>query len=318
MIVLFKKRNFSDYLNDTFSFFKNDGKHFLKNYFVINGIFLLILTVFIYFLSKIYFEVVFSSIENSTPGTYDFMDDLFNDNLGLFIGAIIGFVVLSIFLSLLNFAYPIIYLKKYEENKGSNFATKEIISGLKSKAGRIFMFFLISLFIMTPLFMIFFLISILLSFIIIGIPLLIISIPALFSLMSLAFYEYLNTDNGYFSSVGNALGYLKKQFWPIVGVTMIMYMIAQAILTILSMIPYVISMVILFTSIDEGTKNATTDAFSIIGVVMSVLFIIVIIANYVINNLLLINQGMIYYSRREHNENQTSFGEIDSIGTHLE
>jgi hypothetical protein len=28
MIALFKKRRFNDYLNDTFEFFKKDGKHF--------------------------------------------------------------------------------------------------------------------------------------------------------------------------------------------------------------------------------------------------------------------------------------------------
>lgn len=317
MITLFKKRNFSDYLNDTFSFFKKDGKHFLKNYLVINGIFLLLLTVFIYFLSKIYFEAIFSSLDNTNPG-YNFTEKLFNENLGLFIISIIGFILLSLFLTLLNFAYPIVYFQLYEENKGNNFTTKQLISGLKSKAGKIIVFFIISLFLITPLMMILFVVLLFLSFIIIGIPLLIIAIPALFSIMSLTLYDYLNTSNGYFTSFGNAIGYLKKQFWPIIGVTMIMYMIVQVVLTIFSMIPYVISMIVLFTSVENGSTNAAKDALSTIGIVMAIIFVLVILANYLLNNLLIVNQGMIYYSRREHDENKTSLGEIDSIGTHFE
>ncbi|TPD73577.1 hypothetical protein [Flavobacterium microcysteis] len=317
MIALFKKRNFNDYLNDTFSFFKKDGKHFIKNYFVINGIFLLLLVVFIYFLSKIYFEAIFSTLDQTNPG-YNFVEELFNENLGGFIASLIGFVVLSLFLTLLNFAYPIIYLDKYDQFQGSNFDTREIISGLKAKMGKIFLFFIISLFVIIPAIAILFTVLILLSFIIIGIPLIMITIPTIFSLITLMFYDYLTTENGYFTSLGNAAGYLKKQFWPIVGVTMLMYMIIQVVLTLFSMIPYVIAMVMLFTSIGDRTTGPSQDALSTFGVLMSVVFVTVILANYILNNLLIVNQGMIYYSRKEHDENKATFGEIDSIGTNFE
>lgn len=317
MIALFKKRNFNDYLNDTFSFFKKDGKHFLKNYFVINGIFLLLLVVFIYFLSKIYFEAIFSTLDNTNPG-YNFVDDLFNENLGLFIASLIGFILLSLFLTLLNFAYPVIYLEQYNKNLGTSFGTKEIINGMKSKIGKMLLFFIISLFIILPAIAILFTVLILLSFIIIGIPLMIIAFPAIFSLITLTFYDYLTTENGYFTSLGNAIGYLIKQFWPIVGVTMLMYMIVQIILSIFSMIPYVIAMVLLFTSIENNTTGPTQDTLSTFGIIMTVIFVTIILANYILNNLLIINQGMIYYSRREHDENNATFSEIDTIGTNFE
>ncbi len=317
MITLFKKRNFNDYLNDTFSFFKKDGKHFLKNYFVINGVFLLLLVVFIYFLSKIYFEAIFSTLDQTNP-RYNFVEELFNENLGLFITSLIGFIVLSLFLTLLNFAYPVIYLEQYDKNSGSSFGTKEIINGMKSKIGKMLLFFIISLFILIPAIAILFAVLILLSFVIIGIPLMIIALPTIFSLVTLAFYDYLTTDNGYFTSLGNAIGYLKKQFWPIVGVTILMYMIVQIIMTLFSMIPYVIAMVLLFTSIESNTTGPTQDALSTFGIIMTVIFVTVVLANYILNNLLIINQGMIYYSRREHDENNATFSEIDTIGTNFE
>ncbi|WP_447636447.1 hypothetical protein [Flavobacterium microcysteis] len=317
MIALFKKRNFNDYLNDTFSFFKKDGKHFLKNYFVINGIFLLLLVVFMYFLSKIYFEAIFSTLDNTNPG-YNFAEDLFSENFGLFITSLIGFILLSLFLTLLNFAYPVIYLEQYDKNLGTGFGTKEIINGLKSKIGKMLLFFFITLFLMIPAIAVLFIVLIFLSFVIIGIPLMIIAFPAIFSMITLAFYDYLTTENGYFTSLGNAIGYLKKQFWPIVGVTMLMYMIVQIIMSIFSMIPYVIAMVILFTSIENNTTGPTQDALSTFGIIMTVIFVTIILTNYILNNLLVINQGMIYYSRREHDENNVTFGEIDSIGTNFE
>lgn len=317
MIALFKKRNFNDYLNDTFSFFKKDGKHFLKNYFVLNGIFLLLLIVFIYFLSKIYFEAIFSTLDQTNPG-YNFVEELFNENLGVFIASLIGFILLSLFLTLLNFAYPIIYLDKYDQFQGSNFNTAEIINGLKAKMGRIFLFFIISLFVITPAIAILFTVLILLSFIIIGIPLMMIAFPAIFSLITLTFYDYLTTENGYFTSLSNATGYLKKHFWPIIGVTMLMYMIVQVVLTLFSMIPYVIAMVMLFTSVGDSTNGPNHDTLSTFSVLMSIVFITAILANYILNNLLIINQGMIYYSRKEHDENKATFGEIDSIGTNFE
>lgn len=50
MFVVFKKRDFSDLMNDTISFFQKEGKPFFKNYFTLCGILLLVLFVCTYFL----------------------------------------------------------------------------------------------------------------------------------------------------------------------------------------------------------------------------------------------------------------------------
>lgn len=318
MIALFKKRKFNDYLNDTFDFFKKDGKHFLGAYFTINGVFLLLLTVFIYFISKIYFEIIFSEITNSGGNSgYNYAETFVSENFPLLIFGGIAFVLLTLLFTLINFAFPIIYLNEYEKNNGTNFTAKEIFKGLKAKAGRLFIFFILSLFVITPILMIVFAILIALCFIIIGIPLLMIAIPLLFNLMSLTLYHYLNNKEGFFSSISKAFGYVFNQFWPIVGSTMIIYMIIQVTMTILSMIPYVIAMIIIFTSA-KTAHSSSNDVYSGLGIVMTILFVFTTILYYIFNNLLLINQGMIYYSRREHIENKSSFYEIDSIGNHFE
>lgn len=316
MIALFKKRKFSDYLNDTFDFFKKSGKHFLGTYFTIMGAFLLILSVCIYFISKIYFEGIFSEISNNANAAYNFSDEFLSEYLMVIIFGGIAFVFLTLVLTLVNFAFPVIYLKEYEKN-GINFSAKDILKGLKANSGRLFLFFILSLFVIAPVLMIIFAILIALCFIIIGIPLLMIAIPLLFSLMSLTLYHYLNNKDGFFRSIGKAFSYVFNQFWPIVGSMMIMYMIIQVTMTILTMIPYVIAMVVIFTSA-ETSGNSDTEVYSSLGITMTIVFVFTTILNYVFNNLLMINQGMVYYSRREHVENKSSFYEIDSIGNHFE
>lgn len=314
MITLFKKRNFSDMLGDTFSFFKLEGKHFFKNYFIVNGIFLLLLITLSYFLFQVYFEALTSG-KYSGNTNYSFADELLNENLPLIVASAIFFGILMLFITLLNFAYPVIYLKLYEKNNGNSFQISEIVKELKSKIWKMFLFFLLSLVIILPVIVVLFSILILLSFVLIGIPLLIISFPLLFSLMSLSLFEYINNDKGFFSAIRQAFVYIFKEFWIIVGSTIIMYVIIQTVMTIISMIPYFIGMISIFSTIENADNQ---EAFSAMGILMIVVFIISVTANYILHNLLMINQGMIYYSVREKIEHKSSFTDIDSIGNNFE
>ena len=314
MITLFKKRNFSDMLGDTFSFFKLEGKHFFKNYFIVNGIFLLLLIALSYFLFQVYFEALTSEIYSGNTN-YSFADELLNENLPLIVGSAIFFGILMLFITLLNFAYPVIYLKLYEKNNGYNFQISAIANELKSKIWKMFLFFLLSLVVILPVIIALFSILILLSFVLIGIPLLVISFPLLFSLMSLSLFEYINNDKGFFSAIRQAFVYIFKEFWIIVGSTIIMYIIIQTVMTIISMIPYFIGMISIFSTIENAGNE---EAFSAMGILMIVVFIISVTANYILHNLLMINQGMIYYSIREKIEHKSSFTDIDSIGNNFE
>lgn len=314
MITLFKKRNFSDMLGDTFSFFKLEGKHFFKNYFIVNGIFLLLLIALSYFLFQVYFEALTSEIYSGNTN-YSFADELLNENLPLIVGSAIFFGILMLFITLLNFAYPVIYLKLYEKNNGNNFQISAIANELKSKIWKMFLFFLLSLVVILPVIIALFSILILLSFVLIGIPLLVISFPLLFSLMSLSLFEYINNDKGFFSAIRQAFVYIFKEFWIIVGSTIIMYIIIQTVMTIISMIPYFIGMISIFSTIENAGNE---EAFSAMGILMIVVFIISVTANYILHNLLMINQGMIYYSIREKIEHKSSFTDIDSIGNNFE
>lgn len=313
MFELLKKRGLSEYISDTFTFFKIFGKHFFKNYIIINGGFLLILCVLMYFLFKVYFEVLFSV--SGAPGGSYFLE-YFNNNFGIFIGSIILFGVLIIILSLLNIAYPILYLQLIQEKGDNNFTASDLIVLLKQNTGRLLKFFIGSVFILFPIMIISFVILFLLCFILIGIPLIMIAMPAFIAWGHLSLYTYLTEKTGFFASLKKGFSLLKQEFWAITATTFIMLMLIQMVQGAITMIPYIIGMVLFFTSANASQFNISQpDGLSALGIFVTVIFLFAIILSYLFNNLIIVNQGIIYYSLREENENLTSVSQIDLIGT---
>lgn len=313
MFQLFKRRNFSDYISDTFTFFKVTGKHFFKSYFIINGALLLILMTLSYFVFKVYFEMLFANIGSNSP---NFLEDYFNNNIALIIGVFLLFFIVLLFVSLINYTYPIIYLQLFDKNKGNNFQTSDIVRELKSKFGRIMIFFLVLLLMGFTVGLILMGLIFALMFIIIGIPLAIILIPAMIAFVQLSFYEYMDSTSSVFDAFGKGFEKLKQNFWPIVGSTIIMYVIIQTVVTIFTMIPYAIGMARMFTNLEN--QNSEEETLSFVSILVVIVMCVSILGSYILNNLLVINNGIIYYSLREKSENKTTLSDIDMIGTDSE
>lgn len=136
---------------------------------------------------------------------------------------------------------------------------------------------------------------------------------------SLSFYDYISTDKGYFEALGNGFSLLKQKFWPAVGSTAIMYLIMQIVVGFVSMIPYMIGIFSMFTTLEsQNSPNIQSEQFSFLMLMMGITMILSLLLNFIFQNLLLVNQGIIYYSTREENENNTPKSEIDLIGTYSE
>ncbi len=316
MFQLYKKRNFSDYVSDTFLFFQKNGKHFFKLYFTINGALLLIAAVLIYFVFKVYFEFMFSSLSTGIVQESNSMGAMLQNNSTTIIGVAIFGVLFLMFVSVLQFAFPVIYLGLLDKNKGENFGVKEIISSLKNNALKLFKFIIGSIFILFPILMIIVIVNVLLCFIIIGFPLFIITIPAIMAWMHLIFFHYILGEERFFSAISSAFSDLKQQFWHIILSTLVMYVIVQIVMTIISMIPYIFGVATIFTH-PRGTYNQT-EGLGILAIMMTAVMIVSIIVNYILNNLILVNQGLVYFSMKEQNESVSSNNSIDLIGTDRE
>jgi hypothetical protein len=318
MFELYKKRDLSANFSDTTTFFKLFGKHFFKNYFIINGIFLMILVLLIYFISKIYMEVLFSGVSNMQNNP-NYLMSYFTNNVSLIIaGFAITFLLIAI-LSMLNISFPVIYLKLYEKNCKNNFSTEEIIVGLRNIIGKMILFFLGGIFILFPLLIIVFGLLFLLCFVLIGIPLIFLVGIALISWITMSYYEYILKDVGYFTALSNGFRLVKQQFWTTIGTTFLMMMLIQIIQGFITIIPYAISMIWMFTSPENlQDVNSQTDTFSTMGLVFAVVMVFSVMLSYIFNNFILINQGLIYYSLQEEQENTSTKSQIDLIGTDLE
>ena len=125
---LYKSRGFSEYFGDTFSFLKTNGSHFFKHYFIITGVFLLILLVFGYFVTQFYTEFLASTLNNSNTNAFE---EYMNNNGGLFIIFIIVFFIIALFAGVISYGYMPIYLQLYTKNSSKNFGTTEIINAYK-------------------------------------------------------------------------------------------------------------------------------------------------------------------------------------------
>jgi hypothetical protein len=310
MFQLLKKRTFSDYITDTFTFFKENGKHFLTHYFIINGVLLLILLALSYFIFKVYFEVIFSSIGTGAP---NFLEDYFNNNIGLIIGIIFFFVIVLLFVSLISYAFPIVYLQLFSQHKGSNFETREILELLKAKLGKMIIFFLVLIGLSLTAGLVFIALIFDKMFIVIGIPLAIILIPALIALVQISFYGYLNEEIGVFEAFGRGFYKLKQNFWPITGSTIVMYIIIQTVSTIFIAIPSIFGMIRLFTDV-HSQGNPDADRVSFFSVMIVIILCGSILAGFILNNILIVNSGIIYYSLKDQNEDISILSDIDLIG----
>jgi len=309
MFQLFKNRDFGDYISDTFGFFRQTGKHFMKIYFTINGIPLMIMLVLSYFLFKVYFDILKTGMSGQDSSGFE---NSMSDSFPFIVVLAIFFFLFLIFMSMLNYTVPVIYLDLYDKKKGNNFSVGDVVSALKSNFGKMLIFFIASLFVITPILIIVFVLLFLLVFIIIGIPLLLFAIPTAFSWIALSYYEYINFDKGYFEALSDGFSKMKSQYFPIVGSLMLIYIIIQVTMTVFTMIPYAIGMISMFTSLEQNPGS--TDGLATFGIMMSIVMVITILMSYILNNLMLINQGLAHYSRRENDENIMAQDSIDLIG----
>jgi type III secretory pathway component EscS len=318
MIQLFKTRTFSDYFSDTISFFKTSGRHFFRNYFIVNGGFMLVLIVLIYFGVTFYIEAIQSQIAGSNNSTGNSFDSLFSQNMPLVIGFIIISFLVVVALSVLNVAYPIIYLSLYDKHQGHDFSTTQIINVLKNNILRLIKFSLGTIFIYLPLFLIILGVCIALCFIIIGIPILLIVFPALYSWLSIAFYDYLTNQSRFFQALQVGYRTVFQDFWAVSGASFLMMMIVQMLQTVVAMIPYIIGVVIVFSSAQDTDTAPQHEKFGFFVILMVIVFALSVTVGYISNNLLVVAQGLMYYSGRERQESVGTTNLIDKIGSDFE
>jgi MFS family permease len=310
---LYKSRGFGEFFQDTFAFLKQSGKHLFKQFFIVNGIFLIILMVLGYFFSKFYTDIVFGGLMSNNPSV---VDDYMNENMGIFIVLIILFCTVGLIAGVVSYSFVPIYLKLHSERGGSNFETRDIVDLYKKHIGKIFIFLVCAILVSIPLMIVCGVAMFLLVITIIGMLLLplVIGFVALFYQSTLI--EYIEDKKGIWECFGYAWTLISSKFWAAIGSVGIFFLMSYIVQNIIALIPYIFGMASLFTTIEQGdTMNNPQEIAGTMTVMMIAIFLLTFLVSSILNVIVQLNQGIVFYSLKEDNENINTKSVIDQIGS---
>ncbi|MBC9796574.1 hypothetical protein [Sinomicrobium weinanense] len=312
MIQLYKKREFGELFSDTFAFLRQTGKHFYKNYFLINGAFILVLMVLAYFFMKVYTSLLATSQGPINPDAT--IENYFNDNALLIVIFMAVFALVAVFVTFITYIYTPVYMLLYAKKGAADFTTKDIVNTLKKNTGKLFIYFFASMLISLAVFLGGG-IAILILFVTgIGIFL----IPLVVAVITLsynnAFMEYLDSGKGIFNCFEYGLQLTFKRFWVSAGCVALFYFMIQIIQGIMTLIPYLVGIFSVFTS-SSSLGSDPDESMGILLTIMLVFYVLSFLLGLVGNTVVQMNQGIVYFSLKEENENINTASVIDQIGT---
>ncbi|CDN75493.1 hypothetical protein [Elizabethkingia anophelis] len=312
MMQFYKKRDFGALVSDTLNFFKLYGKNYFKNYLTLNGGIIILLVVVIVIGFGDFFMQAFGS---NTNGEAYLFQDYFQQNQGLLIGASVLSIILIILLSLISYSFPVLYMKRLAETGNSKVTMNEMIEDMKKNLKKFFIFFIGSVFILTPLFIFAFIISSFLMIILIGFLLILACIPVMVNIINFTLFNMYNTNDGFFSSIGKAFRIqFSKDFWKYIGSTFIIYLLINVVTTIFAFIPMMFLYGYILTTVST-TPDAIGSDSSFFMILMAIVYAVSIACTIVLNNLIYVNAGFMYYDSRTDLHRNVTFSEIDTIGS---
>ena len=317
----YRKRTFSELISDTFGFFKIYGKNYFKNYFLINGLLLILLVVLVVFGYREFFMQLFGS---NLGGESYYFEEYFEDNIGILILLVAGFLLLGAAITMVSYTFPVFYTKRIVETNTQKITSDEILSDLKNNAWRLTKLFLGLLFIVTPAFLVVFSISYVLVIIVIGFFILLLLMPASMNIVNFLLYDYLVTKKSFFESLSFAVraqfsyphNNEPSPFWKYWGTSAIIWLINYVVTMIFTMAPMIILWSVLYTAPGNSAQIEQNPFQGTLGVTFFVLYALSILVSFILMNVLIVASGLMYYDNRSDLHQKVELLEIDSIGTH--
>ena len=316
MMQFYKKRDFGALISDTFNFVKLYGKNYFKNYFVINGLLLILMAVLVFFGFKNFFSLIFEGIggNSASIGRY------FLENIVQIIFTSLFIFLVFILISVVNYSYPVLYLKRLTETGNKNITVDEIMSDVKKNIGKIFKLFLGFVFIIIPLYLAVYGLSYTVTYRIQGLYFLLFVFltPVMTNVVNFLIYDYFNRGKGFFSSLSYAIrsqfSYQqynqKSPFWKYWGTTMILYILQQVVAYALAFI--LVFIIILSLGLSLNMSSAETFYITLLLTVMA--YPLIIIISLIMSNFISLCSGFMYYDSRTDLHREMDLTEIDSIG----
>ena len=309
---LYKSRSFGEYFQDTFSFIRQNGGHLYKNFFIVNGIFILILMVLGYFFSKFYTDVVFGGIINNNPNA---IENYMNENLGVFILFAILFVSVGLISMVISYSYVPIYLKLYAKNGNKDFNASDIIHQYKISIGKILIFLVCGIVMAIPILIVAGIVSFVLMITIVGFLLLPLVIGGISLFYQGTLMEYIEAKKGIWNSFGYSWNLMGSKFWAAIGSVGLFFLMSYIAQNVISLIPYFAFMIDMLAGVESGSTVDPQEIGKSMTVIMLVIFVLTYFVGMLLNIIVQVNQGIVFYSLKEDIENINTKSDIDLIGT---
>ncbi len=308
---LYKSRDFGAFFQDTFSFLRQNGGHLYKNFFIINGIFILILMVLGYFFSKFYSEILFGNLANNPTA----IENYINENIETFILFFILFFTVGLVSAVVSYSFVPIYLKLYAKNDGKGFSTSDIVNEYKANIGNIFIYLICAIIVAIPVFILAGIVSFILAITIIGFILL----PLVIGTVSLFYQgtlmEYIENQKSIWQSFSYSWTLMSSKFWAAIGCVGLFFLMSYIVQNIVVLIPYFVFIVDMMTDIDAGTVATSQEISKSASIMMIFIFVLSYFIGLVLNLIVQVNQGVVFYSLKEDMENINTKSDIDLIGS---
>lgn len=313
MFQFYKKRDFGQMMSDTFSFFKIYGKNYFKNYLLLNGLLLIMLVVLVIGGFK---EIVMQIFEGNIDGRQYYFEQYFQENMGILVILSILITLLFIAIFIINYAFPVFYLKRLSEGQSTDITMEEMLQDFKNNIGKLAILILGGMFIVFPLMMVVLGISFVLIFFLVGIVMLLILAPMMGNVYQFLMYDYLHTSRGFFESLQySIISQFRYQdrhsspFWKYWASSIVINIVVQIIMYAISIIPMMIWIGSLATSLEAGE---TPD--EAMGLTIVFFYCFYFLAAFILSNLNYINAGLMYYDSRIDLHRKMEMVEIDQIG----
>lgn len=130
MMQFYKNRDFGTFISDSFGFFRVYGKNYFKNYILLNGLLLILMVVVVIFG---YRELLMQIFGSNISGNSSYLENYFEDNLGMFIAVGLLTFVLFVVLMIVNYLYPVFYLRRLAAGE-TKISMDDILTDFKNNA----------------------------------------------------------------------------------------------------------------------------------------------------------------------------------------
>ncbi|AYN00369.1 DUF4013 domain-containing protein [Chryseobacterium sp. 3008163] len=318
MMQFYKNRDFGTFISDSFGFFRLYGKNYFKNYILLNGLLLILMVVVVIFG---YRELLMQIFGSNMNGNSSYLENYFEDNLGMFIAVGLLTFILFVVLMIVNYLYPVFYLRRLAAGE-TKISMDDILTDFKNNSKKIGILCLGMIFIVTPPAFIVLGVSYALVLVLIGIPIMLFVFPTVMNIVNFLMYDVFNSQRGFFESLSYSIraqfsyanGREKSPYWKYWGATLVLFIIMYVITTIFTMIPMIIFFATMMTTEPDG--NFEQNPFSgTMGILFFVMYGFSLLVSFFLSNLMYVNSGLIYYDSRRDLHQQVELAEIDTIGS---